>query len=44
LTAFGRRVYAIGGNLQAATLSGVKVKSVVFWIFVNMGVLSALAG
>ncbi|MFI9383473.1 multiple monosaccharide ABC transporter permease [Kutzneria sp. NPDC052558] len=41
---FGRRVYAIGGNLQAATLSGVKVKSVVFWIFVNMGVLSALAG
>ena len=32
------------GNLQAATLSGVKVKSVVFWIFVNMGVLSALAG
>jgi putative multiple sugar transport system permease protein len=41
---FGRRIYAIGGNLQAATLSGVKVKSVVFWIFVNMGVLSALAG
>ena len=41
---FGRQIYAIGGNLQAATLSGVKVKSVVFWIFVNMGVLSALAG
>jgi putative multiple sugar transport system permease protein len=41
---FGRHIYAIGGNLQAATLSGVKVKSVVFWIFVNMGVLSALAG
>ncbi|MFC7385715.1 multiple monosaccharide ABC transporter permease [Sphaerisporangium rhizosphaerae] len=41
---FGRRIYAIGGNLQAAVLSGVKVKSVVFWIFVNMGVLSALAG
>ncbi|WP_433514652.1 multiple monosaccharide ABC transporter permease [Nonomuraea sp. CA-143628] len=41
---FGRRIYAIGGNLQAALLSGVKVKSVVFWIFVNMGVLSALAG
>ncbi|MFC5746170.1 multiple monosaccharide ABC transporter permease [Actinomadura rugatobispora] len=41
---FGRRIYAVGGNLQAATLSGVKVRSVVFWIFVNMGVLSALAG
>ncbi|WP_344971872.1 multiple monosaccharide ABC transporter permease [Streptosporangium fragile] len=41
---FGRHIYAIGGNLHAATLSGIKVKSVVFWIFVNMGVLSALAG
>ncbi len=43
-TVFGRQIYAVGGNLQAATLSGVKVKSVVFWIFVNMGVLAALAG
>jgi putative multiple sugar transport system permease protein len=41
---FGRQIYAVGGNLQAATLSGVKTKSVIFWIFVNMGVLSALAG
>ena len=41
---FGRHVYAIGGNLQAATLSGVKVKQVTFWVFVNMGVLAALAG
>jgi putative multiple sugar transport system permease protein len=41
---FGRQIYAVGGNVQAATLSGVKVKSVIFWIFVNMGVLSALAG
>ncbi|XVV07244.1 multiple monosaccharide ABC transporter permease [Actinosynnema sp. CA-248983] len=43
-TVFGRRVYAVGGNIQAATLSGVNVKSVTFWIFVNMGVLGALAG
>ncbi|NUR91699.1 MAG: sugar ABC transporter permease, partial [Nonomuraea sp.] len=43
-TVFGRRIYAIGGNLQAAVLSGVKVKSIVFWIFVNMGVLAAVAG
>ena len=41
---FGRNVYAIGGNLQAALLSGVKVKWINFWIFVNMGTLAALAG
>jgi len=41
---FGRHIYAVGGNLQAATLSGVKVKSITFWIFVNMGVLAAIAG
>ncbi|WP_448630153.1 multiple monosaccharide ABC transporter permease [Cellulomonas soli] len=43
-TVFGRHVYAIGGNLSAAQLSGVKVKKVNFWIFVNMGLLSAIAG
>lgn len=43
-TAFGRAVYAIGGNLAAARLSGIKVRWVNFWIFVNMGVLSAIAG
>lgn len=43
-TVFGRHVYAIGGNLSAAQLSGVKVKRVNFWIFVNMGVLAAVAG
>jgi putative multiple sugar transport system permease protein len=43
-TVFGRQVYAIGGNLAAATLSGVKVKAVNFWIFVNMGLLSGVAG
>ncbi|GEA86439.1 multiple monosaccharide ABC transporter permease [Cellulomonas cellasea] len=43
-TVFGRHVYSIGGNLHAAQLSGVKVKKVNFWIFVNMGLLSAIAG
>ena len=43
-TVFGRHIYAIGGNLAAATLSGVKTKRVTFLIFVNMGVLAALAG
>lgn len=40
----GRHVYALGGNRAAAQLSGVKDKRVNFLIFVNMGVLSALAG
>ncbi|MCD2498885.1 multiple monosaccharide ABC transporter permease [Microbacterium nymphoidis] len=43
-TVFGRHVYAIGGNLNAALLSGVKVKKVNFWIFVNMGLLASIAG
>ncbi|MEH1100875.1 multiple monosaccharide ABC transporter permease [Micromonospora sp. CPCC 205561] len=43
-TVFGRQVYAIGGNLPAAALSGIRVKTVNFWIFVNMGFLSAVAG
>ena len=41
---FGRHVYAIGGNLNAAALSGVKTKRVTFLLFVNMGVIAALAG
>lgn len=43
-TVFGRHIYAIGGNRHAAELSGVKTKSVDFWLFVNMGILAALAG
>ncbi len=41
---FGRHIYATGGNRQAAELSGIKARSVTFWLFVNMGVLAALAG
>ncbi|MGP9783170.1 ABC transporter permease [Arthrobacter sp. MYb224] len=43
-TVFGRHIYAIGGNLSAARLSGVNVKKVNFWIFVNMGMLAGIAG
>jgi putative multiple sugar transport system permease protein len=43
-TVFGRHIYAIGGNLQAARLSGVDVRRVTFWVFVNMGALAAVAG
>ncbi|MER6343893.1 multiple monosaccharide ABC transporter permease [Streptomyces sp. NPDC001595] len=41
---FGRHIYAIGGNLPAAKLSGVKDRKVTFLVFLNMGVLAALAG
>ncbi|MFD8255945.1 multiple monosaccharide ABC transporter permease, partial [Streptomyces werraensis] len=43
-TVFGRHIYAIGGNLPAAKLSGVKDKKVTFAVFLNMGMLAALAG
>ena len=43
-TVIGRRIYAVGGNAKAATLSGVKTKQMVFLTFVNMGVLSAVGG
>ncbi len=40
----GRHIYAIGGNLPAAKLSGVRDKKVTFLVFLNMGMLAALAG
>ncbi|SEN36393.1 multiple monosaccharide ABC transporter membrane protein [Mesobacillus persicus] len=43
-TIIGRHVYAVGGNLKAASLSGVQTKKVTFGVFVNMGVLAALSG
>ncbi len=42
-TVFGRHVYAIGGNVHAAVLSGVNVKTMNFRIFINMGLLASLA-
>jgi putative multiple sugar transport system permease protein len=41
---FGRHIYAVGGNRHAAELSGVKVRRINFWVFVNMGVLASVAG
>jgi putative multiple sugar transport system permease protein len=43
-TVFGRHVYSVGGNLHAARLTGVNTRRVDFMVFVNMGVLAALAG
>ena len=43
-TVFGRRVYALGGNENATRLSGIKTKWVRFIVFVNMGLMAAVAG
>lgn len=43
-TVFGRHVYAIGGNVDAATMSGVNTKRVDFLVMTNMGMLAGLAG
>ena len=43
-TTFGRRVYAIGGNEEAAILSGIRTDRVKIWIYSITGLLSALAG
>lgn len=43
-TKFGRYVYAIGGNEEAARLSGINVIFVKFLVFVIMGVLASVSG
>lgn len=43
-TIFGRHIYALGGNQRAAALSGVKTDRIMFLVYTNMGVLSALSG
>ena len=43
-TILGRHVYALGGNEKAAGLSGVKTKKNMFLVYVNMGLMAALAG
>jgi putative multiple sugar transport system permease protein len=43
-TVFGRHIYAVGGNRQAARLSGVKDRWVDFFVMMNMSVLASIAG
>lgn len=40
----GRHIYAMGGNEKAAKLSGIQTKKILFWVYANMGLMSALAG
>lgn len=43
-TVAGRQIYALGGNRKAANLSGIDTNKVFFWVYTNMGLLSAVAG
>ncbi|MDR1833267.1 MAG: sugar ABC transporter permease [Propionibacteriaceae bacterium] len=43
-TAFGRHIYAVGGNRLAAPLTGINVPRTYFFTMVNMSILAALAG
>jgi erythritol transport system permease protein len=43
-TAFGRRVYAVGGNERAAELSGVRVPRIKFAVYVISGICAAMVG
>jgi D-xylose transport system permease protein len=43
-TRFGRYAYGIGGNREAARLSGIDIKSVIFKVYVTMGVLMGVSG
>ncbi len=42
-TTFGRYVFAIGGNQDAARLSGIPTRQTVLWVYVIMGLLCAVA-
>jgi simple sugar transport system permease protein len=43
-TTFGRYIYAIGGNAEAAKLSGIKVAQVQFTAYLLSGLLAGIAG
>jgi D-xylose transport system permease protein len=43
-TTFGRHIFAIGGNPEAARLSGIDVKKVTVGVYAILGVLTAVAG
>lgn len=43
-TVLGRHIYAMGGNPEAAELSGINTKRITIIVFASMGMLSALSG
>lgn len=43
-TVLGRRIYAVGGNPEAARLSGIRVQGVIIFVYVLCAALAGLAG
>jgi len=43
-TRFGRRLYALGGNAEAAKLSGINIKRHIFLVYIINSLLAAIAG
>jgi D-xylose transport system permease protein len=43
-TAFGRNLYAIGGNQEAAFYSGINIRNHIIWVFTLMGAMVGVAG
>jgi len=43
-TLLGRHLYAVGGNIEAATLSGITVRRVTLWAYAICGLLAGLGG
>lgn len=43
-TVLGRHIYAVGGNPEAAELSGISVRRITYVVFASMGMLAALSG
>lgn len=43
-TILGRHIYAVGGNPEAAELSGISVRKITYMVFASMGLMSALSG
>ena len=43
-TPLGRHIYAVGGNPEAAELSGISVSKITYFVFGAMGLLAALSG
>lgn len=43
-THFGWHIYAVGGNAQAASFSGINVQKVKFWVYTFTGIMAGIAG
>ncbi len=43
-TVFGRHLYAVGGNVEAARFSGISIKKILLWVYTISGAMAGLGG